>query len=477
MLWLCIHFPYLSLEVHTRGAPAFSDFNDTRTRPLALSQGRLVWRCNESASKAGVRAGMRLADAQALCAALTLRVRDPGVEAAALERLAAWAGQFSSYVSLAPPQALLLEVGASLKLFGDLNKLCAEIQTSLRALGFEAGLAAAPAAAAARLLAECGRERLITESGALAAALAPVPINFLPVSAQILAALHALGLTCLGDCLRLPRAGLIRRFGREFVDYLDRALDRTTAPLQRYAPPAQFESRLAFPEEVAHTEPLLFALSRLVSELTGFLRATDTGIQQLDIDLIAPRLPPQRLRLGLVAPNRDGAHLLALLRERLQRVELQAPVQEIILRAAALIPWQAATGKLFHAAGAPKKDPLALVEQLQARLGTRAVYGITALPEHRPQRAWQGCPPLAARSAGVKIHRPVWLLPQPAPIEPPPAQGMQLTRGPERIEGGWWDGGDIAHDYFIALNRERRRFWVYQERRGQRRWFVQGIFA
>ncbi|MHB8415885.1 MAG: Y-family DNA polymerase, partial [Acidiferrobacteraceae bacterium] len=51
-----------------------------------------------------------------------------------------------------------------------------------------------------------------------------------------------------------------------------------------------------------------------------------------------------------------------------------------------------------------------------------------------------------------------------------------LGAGPERIESGWWDGGDIARDYFIARDRSGARLWVFNDlHNGQ--WFLQGIFA
>ena len=49
--------------------------------------------------------------------------------------------------------------------------------------------------------------------------------------------------------------------------------------------------------------------------------------------------------------------------------------------------------------------------------------------------------------------------------------------GPERIESGWWDGDDVTRDYFVALNADGARFWVFRERSGASGWFLHGIFA
>lgn len=47
--------------------------------------------------------------------------------------------------------------------------------------------------------------------------------------------------------------------------------------------------------------------------------------------------------------------------------------------------------------------------------------------------------------------------------------------GPERIETGWWRGGDIHRDYYIAATDRGMRFWVFRSRENGR-WFVHGCF-
>src|SRR5690606_16454666 len=70
--------------------------------------------------------------------------------------------------------------------------------------------------------------------------------------------------------------------------------------------------------------------------------------------------------------------------------------------------------------------------------------------------------------------RPAWLLPEPQPID---ASGYRLTAGPERIESGWWDGGDVARDYFVAYDRRGARCWVFRERREPYGWYLHGFFG
>jgi protein ImuB len=78
--------------------------------------------------------------------------------------------------------------------------------------------------------------------------------------------------------------------------------------------------------------------------------------------------------------------------------------------------------------------------------------------------------------------RPFWLLPAPQPlaeVDAVPHHGgpLRLLAGPERIESGWWDGADVARDYFVAQAPDRSLVWVYRERRSPGGWFLHGLFA
>jgi protein ImuB len=54
---------------------------------------------------------------------------------------------------------------------------------------------------------------------------------------------------------------------------------------------------------------------------------------------------------------------------------------------------------------------------------------------------------------------------------------LDLGRERERIETGWWDGFEVARDYFVATGVEGARLWVYRERTGRGSWFLHGLFG
>ena len=68
--------------------------------------------------------------------------------------------------------------------------------------------------------------------------------------------------------------------------------------------------------------------------------------------------------------------------------------------------------------------------------------------------------------------RPLWLLPEPRAL----GEAPRCLRGPERIEGGWWDGADVQRDYYVTETGEGARLWVYREQLSGR-WFLHGLWA
>ena len=478
MLWLCLHFPRLSLEIFSRAK--------AHAMPWVVSHGngtrRQVLLCNELAAARGIRAGMSLSAAYGLTPSLHVRARDAAAEQQALNAIAAWAGQYTSLVSLAPPYSLLLEIEGSLALFKGLDALLRRLLGQLAQLGYRSDVGIAPTPLAAELLARAGMTEPVMHLSELQAALRDVPLGLLALDAKQTRALHGLGLRRLGELLRLPRADLARRLGAPLIDYLDRLLGRRSDPREPYVPPPRFKRRLHLPAETADVEALLFPAQRLLLELSGFLRARDAGTQRLHWILAHYRRPPTQMTLGLATPHRDAPHLLTLLREHLARITLDHPVEAIELQVNELHPLQPRALTLDGEDATDAEDWPRLVERLRARLGDEAVQGLQCHHDHRPEAAWRACAPGEASIATPPPTRPLWLLPQPIALEThdrrPHLDGpLQLVNGPERIESGWWDGGDVARDYFIASDGAHARYWIFRERRGERQWYLHGYFA
>lgn len=467
MLWLALHFPALSLEVFTRGSAS--------TLPLAVveKQGNRtsVIARNDPAAECGVRPGMAASAAQALADTLVVRQRDPVAEQAALTGLAAWAGRFTPSVSLQAPDGLLLEVGTCLTLHRGLDALRARVREGVDAMAYSAASACAPTALGAWLLAQAGEETAVGPD-ALETRLARLPIGLLDLSPDTRESLDLVGAHTLGDCLKLPRAGLARRYGQGLLDQLDRALGRLPEPRAFFAPPPRFERRLELPAPVEHAEALLFVARRLLPELEGYLALRQAGVQALEYVCRHEGRPDTVLKLGFVKPVRAASRMLLLLRETLERTVLPAPVYAVRLKARRLQPLHGSSPDLFQR-GEEAGDGDLLLERLRVRLGRDAVYSVEAVADHRPERAWRRCEAGTRTKPAASARRPLWLLPRPVPCR----NGDLVLKGAvERIESGWWDGRDATRDYYVAQDRAGARLWVFCER-ATGEWFVHGLFA
>ena len=432
---------------------------------------------------------MKLGAAYALAESLHVHTRDKVAETQTLKRLAAWAGCFTSMVSLVPPQALVLEIGGSLAFFGGVERLLQEIHKQIHELGYHFVSAVAPTPLGATLLARAKHETPVTDQQSFVSTVMQLPVSVLELEAKQYTDLRKLGLLTIGDCLRLPREGLTRRLGAKVLLILDQALGHVADPRKAFVAPPRFKSSLLLPAEVTNTEALLFAVRRLLLELVGVLESRSSGAQFLLLELNHTSQHTSPVTLSLVAPTRDLQYLVDLFRERLERIVLQDAVREIILTVKTLLPLTDCNGSLFHDSadsadsyGENQQVWTTLIERLCARLGDDAVKGLCQVAEHRPERAWRYGAPGESSDASISMRRPLWLLPEPERLSlkegRPWFNGqLSLQSDRERIESGWWDGRDIQRDYFVAHNPDDVQLWVYRELTGKQRWFLHGVFG
>jgi protein ImuB len=465
VLWIALHLPHLPLQALLRGGnPGHS-----RDEPWAVIENRSVVACNAAAHRQGVKSGMPLAAAWVIAPALRTMSRQVRVEQETLEGVAAWLGRFTPRISLEAPCQIALEVAGSLRFWGGLERLMLNLRSGLDALGLEAQFACAPTSRAALWRAAGSGE-----------ALEDLPVEIAASRPGDLELLRNLGIGTLRELMQLPRDGVARRLGQELLDALDQALGVVPEPRAWFVAPERFAARLELPAQVTEAEGLLFAARRLLAQLEGALAARQSGIRAFTLSLRHFDRRLKRVTLTLAHSSRDSTHWMVLLRERLARTELAAPVAAIRLEAGDFEPLHATTFGLFRDTSDLGEDWARLLERLTARLGESSVRGLAIHSEHRPELASQPVSPASSsgcRSAVLAAQqetgpRPLWLLETPRRLG---EDEFVLLAGPERIESGWWDGDEVQRDYFIARTLEASLVWIFREREGG--WFLHGIFA
>ena len=489
-LWIGLYLPRLPLEVF---CPSWSEDSCS----VVLEQEGVL-AVSPLAHAAGVRVGMRRGGALLMAPDAQLHERVPLREAEALHAVAMALLRYSPQVAEAEEGALLIDVGASLRLFGGIRKLCSLVNASMRALGFTAVLSCAPTARGAWLLARSGGGRSLTIES-MTRRLARLPSSLLPPARPFLNWFEGMGCFTLHELRRLPRPGLQRRCGRALLDMLDAAHGEVPEMHKWVEAPPTFSARLELFDRIEHADALLFGAQRLLQQMVGWLCARQFAVERVSLLLEHERgrvaRPPSVIEIVLAEPVWRDDHLLRLLKERLGKTELVAPVIGLCLEALQVRPMLPPTDSLFPEPGGSKEDRERLFELLVARLGEDNVLKAAPQADYRPEQANAWVPvhdkiraaDARARLPPQSLPRPAWLLPKPIALlmrdhRPFYMSPLRLVSNAERIEAGWWSEGQ-TRDYFIAEGTDNAHYWVYRERLGGKegeaepRWYLHGLFG
>ncbi|MCR8717508.1 DNA polymerase Y family protein [Pseudomonas syringae] len=471
MLWACVLLPQLALDgvIRRRSDP---------DEPLALISGsahrRVLQTVNPAARALGLRAGQSLTAAQALVPNFATVVHDPADTEHLQQLLAAWAYGFSSSVSLKYPRVLLMEIESSLKLFGPWPVFEARLREELTAQGFRHRIVVAPNPIAARMLANMHDGLSIECPHELRRTLEQMPLERIGLSRETATALTRMGLRNVRQVLALPRDTLARRFPASVLQHLDTLLGERPVALECYTPPDFFDVRIELNFDVESHQALLFPLKRLIADLALFLAGRDSGVQRFALHLEHVEGPETVITVGLLSAERDPSMLFELARGRLEQVLVASPVRAVRLQARDLPDFVPAHRELFDERVQQTLPWEQLRERLRARLGDESVNGLRAQADHRPECAWQ---PQSTRKPVLPARgctRPGWLLREPQPL---PVHAIRIVAGPERIESGWWDGGDVRRDYYLVETANGQRAWAYRSVGEQGELLLHGWFA
>ena len=292
-------------------------------------------------------------------------------------------------------------------------------------------------------------------------ALARLPLAALPVDDDTRRFLATLGLSTLADVQRLPRATLGTRLGASVgpvLSFLD-GDDRT--PLVPYVPPPTPQEASEREYGVAAQEALLFVARGLCHRLGGRLEGRGQGASRLELHFTLDRalLPPGESAsfvssLTLPSPLCRAKDLLAVVRARLERLELPAPTLAVRLRASGLVALAPKTLHLFEPEAKAERALPRLVAELAAEWGEERV-GLLALCDTWRLRERAVLVPLGAAPTAPPLSRllsgapePTRLLPAPLPVAPHEVVEPRLVLRLAYTE--WWRRGGGPEDYLVG---------------------------
>src|SRR5471032_1722441 len=487
-LLLSVYLPLLPLETLR---PSWSE-----PGPYAVMHQEQVSAISPGAAHSGVRLGMRIGGVSAIAPDTVTLERSLEKEALALDAIAMALLQYTPEVTLQDDFSILMDVSASLRLFKGPHAICGAIARSIAALGFTARLGAAPTAQGAWLLARSFRRkgavfrRRALTMKSLERMLDRLPCGLLPAAAAYDEWLAGIGAKNLGALQRLPRTGLLRRTSKDLLADLDRAYGQAPEMFEWIKPALQFSARIETFDRIAHADALLHGATRLILQLVGWLTSLQQAVRVFTFYLEHERghaaVPPTVLEIMLAEPAWHEGHLIRLLKERLGKVELSAPVIALRLEAVKIEPMLPPNASLFPEPGGTPQDFHRLLELLTARLGAENVLTPADVDDYRPEvcNAWM---PAAAKRPKTQVEeilsgRPFWLLPKPIALlmrDERPFYGspLKIVSGPERLEAGWWNDQTEARDYYVAQGTDASCYWIYLERVKDAHWYLHGLYA
>jgi len=388
---------------------------------------------------------------------------------------------------------VLVDVSASLRLFGGIRPVRRMARRVARAIGVTATISVAPTGQAAWLLARY-RGGVALSHASLSRALAGLPVSLPTPARRHLEWLTGIGCETVGQLMRLPRAGLKKRCGTALLDVLDRANGVAPEVYEWYEAPSTFQARVELPDRIEYAEACLFAARRLVVQLTGWLSQKQLAVTRISLLLEHERgreaIEPTSITVSLAEPTWREEHLMRLLNERLRRVELAAAVIALQLVVQEVKEAELASDSLFPEPGGTAADHARLLELLVARLGAENVLKPAPVTDHRPEVAARWVPvtdKIKYFAPATDTPRPAWLLQSPIQLlmrgeRPFYGSPLRTVSSGERVEAGWFQGEPVTRDYFVAEADDHICYWIYLERIGavdedEPRWYLHGLFG
>ena len=416
----------------------------------------------------------------------------------------------TSATSPAPPEALLMEVSASERLFGGRRALLAQLFKE------NGPFVHVKRARSATSLIAIARLQLMPPLPAAD----DLPLATLAAARPHLATLARVGCTTWGELRALPRGGVVRRFGAELLDALDRAYGLKPEIYPWLTLPEVFDEKIELHAQVETAPALMFGAQRLLKQLQLWLQLRNVGVSALEfgwtmdarrgLQALAGQTDASKGALGLrtAEATQDITHLQRLLGENLARLSLPAPALYLHLRTLQTEALATRSAPLLLD-DAQKGDSLhQMLERLSARLGPEAVKSLQTRADHRPEISQNYDSKLNnlvkynknaiinvsnnainTRTISIKninnlskinkndtLHPdvlcPTWLLHPPLALavlhHTPHYHGpLTLLAGPQRLEAGWFDTTALR-DYFIAQSEQAGLLWVFCERLGAR---------
>jgi protein ImuB len=383
----CLSIPGFELRAALRATPRLA------LRPVALApeSGKepLLGPVTAAAETAGVKAGMRLGEALALCPDLELVEPDPAAAEQDWEEIVRRLEDAGFSVEPAGLGCAYFETRGMERLCGGLEPA---LRRALSAAGtsWDARVAAADrrfAALAAASIARPGQALVVSDQQS-PAFLAPRPLELLPLELKRREELQELGVRTVGDLAALSGAAVAERLGADGRHAHSLARGGSRRRIRGRRPPAEIVELLSFPEAIGNELTLRRAFGALLDRILARPERHDRFLRKVAVSARLVGGGSWRRTVTLRDPTAERDRIKAALAPKL--AELPAPVRELRLE---LVELASSTGRqleLVPAAGNELRTCLQEgLRQVRASTGAGSVCSVvevapwSRIPESR----------------------------------------------------------------------------------------------
>lgn len=389
MLVACVFVPHFALRVVLLDRPELDG------TPLVLGPppgGRpLVADATPEAIARGVRPGMLLREATALCPEAIALPPSRGRENAVAERLLAALEALSPLVEpdAGMPGCCYVDLHGLGRRLGSAEQAAAHLLQAVPPV-LRPRVGVAPGKFAARVAAGLARPgaRCVVPAGEVAAFLAPRSVSWLPLPPDALRRFDRLGLRTLGDLAALPASAVAARFGPAGRRAWELANGRDDDPVRPRLRAETVTETLDLPAPVVGREAFLLALRYLALRAFGRPALEGRGARRVRVRAALDGGGAWEKAVALREPA-SAERLAEALRLRLGAVELPGPVASLAMELSGLTA-EAARQEALTGLHPRRPRPLAeAARQLAARYGASPLYRVvevepwSRIPERR----------------------------------------------------------------------------------------------
>ena len=224
-----------------------------------------------------------------------------------------------------------------------------------------------------------------------------------------------------------------------------------------------------------NAQRLLFRIKQLLDPLLRAAAERCQAAAALRLQLRLENGTRHRHRIQPARPTLEVSVLLDLVRLRLERVCLRAPLLELSLEVEAVRVSAKARNLLQRTPRRNNEAALRALARVRAEFGPDSVLSARLRPGHLPEARWEWRP---FRKLPPAVLRPVPIRPlvRRAHVRP---KLLHWKKPPDRrpllgylVSGGWWNR-EIRRDYRFVNTQRGEILWAYYDPR-ERRWYSQG---